>query len=387
MNREKFIKYLNSTDELDVKNLDEIRGVLDEYPYFQTAHMLLLKTLDNIQDMRFDNQLKFSAAHIGNRHILFNLIHKPRITIITDGSKSATISESAEEKQTEIVSGNELQPAADSITGSLPEEELKNETTRKDSKQEESLADRVLREVAEKKRQGKRKSEPDSTVTEIKATGDDASGAAEDRAGGTSSEFLLMDDKADITSQEEYDTAEMPGEKDFSKTVKTDTDLLELDKSDHFKGADPDQKDDSLSDGQKKKKLITAESIKGEAHSFFGWLDIMEPSAAIPAPVSEAKEESDDKGYELIDRFLKEKPRIEPRSPLDADNQPTDLSEDSLKENDEFFTETLAKIYMQQKHYKKAIYAYEKLSLKYPEKYSYFADQIDEIKRYINNDN
>jgi hypothetical protein len=91
MNRDKFINYLNSTDELDVKNLEEIRGVLDEYPYFQTAHMLLLKTMDNIQDMRFDNQLKYSAAHIGNRHILFNLIHKPQIKIATVADKSGKV--------------------------------------------------------------------------------------------------------------------------------------------------------------------------------------------------------------------------------------------------------------------------------------------------------
>jgi hypothetical protein len=43
-------------------------------------------------------------------------------------------------------------------------------------------------------------------------------------------------------------------------------------------------------------------------------------------------------------------------------------------------TETLAKVFLEQKKYHKAIQAYEILILKYPEKSSLFADRIIEIK-------
>jgi hypothetical protein len=47
-------------------------------------------------------------------------------------------------------------------------------------------------------------------------------------------------------------------------------------------------------------------------------------------------------------------------------------------------TETLAKVYLQQKNFKKALQAYHILSLKYPEKSGFFADQIRAINKQIN---
>jgi hypothetical protein len=43
-------------------------------------------------------------------------------------------------------------------------------------------------------------------------------------------------------------------------------------------------------------------------------------------------------------------------------------------------TETLAKVYLAQKKYENAIQAYRILSLKYPEKSGFFADQIKRIQ-------
>tara|TARA_B100001250_G_scaffold403745_1_gene418713 strand:+ start:19 stop:549 length:531 start_codon:yes stop_codon:yes gene_type:complete len=55
----------------------------------------------------------------------------------------------------------------------------------------------------------------------------------------------------------------------------------------------------------------------------------------------------------------------------------------SIKDNDHLTTETLAEIYIEQGHYERAIQAYEILCLKYPKKSSFFANQIDLLKKKI----
>ncbi|NND77183.1 MAG: hypothetical protein HKN39_03270 [Flavobacteriales bacterium] len=56
-------------------------------------------------------------------------------------------------------------------------------------------------------------------------------------------------------------------------------------------------------------------------------------------------------------------------------------AEKSLEESDDLSTETLAKIFVKQEKFEKAIKTYKKLGLKYPEKSVYFAAQIKKVKR------
>jgi hypothetical protein len=47
--------------------IGEVYELIDIFPYFQSAHLLLLKGLYNNADVKFDNQLRKSAIHIGDR--------------------------------------------------------------------------------------------------------------------------------------------------------------------------------------------------------------------------------------------------------------------------------------------------------------------------------
>lgn len=347
MNSEKFIEYLDNPETLDGRSLEEIKGVLQEYPYFQTAHMLLIKTLSNLKDMRLNNQLKISSAHVGNREILFELVHRHRFT---------------------------AGPAVEA---------------------DGSLADRILREIEQQKtgsgeREGSMEREMPVSGDPLVQTGDgDAKSRVEgtgtetdeENAGKVSPEVLIIDESAEIT-ETPAPGSDSPGSGPDTVKTREDNDLLEFEKSGN---ADDGLKNKAGAEGKaEKKNLIRDSDLQSEAHSFSEWLMMLGPDS--PARENEKSESRPDTSskYDLIDRFLTEKPRIEPRSPLDDSAPPVDMSAGSSHESDEFFTETLAKIYIQQKHYKKAIYAYEKLSLIYPEKYGYFADQIDEIKRLIN---
>ena len=81
---------------------------------------------------------------------------------------------------------------------------------------------------------------------------------------------------------------------------------------------------------------------------------------------------------ELIDKFITENPSIS--RPKAEFYNPLTVAQNSIIDQENIVSETLAKIYEQQGYVEKAISIYEKLSLKYPEKSRYFAAQIERLK-------
>ena len=115
---------------------------------------------------------------------------------------------------------------------------------------------------------------------------------------------------------------------------------------------------DELKDNQGK--------IKAEKYSFLDWFDI----------ISDDMPKVDEK-FDLIDEFIKNSPKIK----INNDYEVRSSFKTDQKIKDELITETLAKIYVKQEKFNKAIKAYEILSLKYPKKSSFFADQINDINK------
>ena len=84
---------------------------------------------------------------------------------------------------------------------------------------------------------------------------------------------------------------------------------------------------------------------------------------------------------EIIDSFLEKNPKIPKSKEKGNADDFLNLASDNKFNKSELMTETLAKIYVKQQKFKKAIYAYRILSLKYPEKSVLFANQIKKLQK------
>ncbi|TLP82783.1 hypothetical protein [Maribacter sp. ACAM166] len=132
-----------------------------------------------------------------------------------------------------------------------------------------------------------------------------------------------------------------------------------------------------------------------EKYSFSEWLSLASNS---PAEKTPAKAEVEKKNnlkastkmdsakknkFDRIDKFIANNPKI---VPTEQKNTSTDISSSTEINKNELMTETLARVYLEQKKYNKAIQAFKILSLKYPEKSGFFADRIKAVEK-IQKDN
>lgn len=139
-----------------------------------------------------------------------------------------------------------------------------------------------------------------------------------------------------------------------------------------------------------------------EKHSFQEWLQLSRTEPIDRSDevleeeknentVSESQEEEQSiieerkKKAEIINKFIETNPKISPVKP--GTSTPVVQIESNSEDNSYLMTETLARVYLEQKKYTKAIQAYEILILKYPEKITFFADRISDIKILQQNNN
>lgn len=150
------------------------------------------------------------------------------------------------------------------------------------------------------------------------------------------------------------------------------------------------------------------EFTKNDTHSFSEWLKLTkarpiersekifqkEETPSVSPEKKDSTQENIERKFELIDKFIQERPKINPVPSAGSSSETShkEISKVGGKDqvvphsqsSDSLMTETLARVYLQQKNYKKAIQAYKILILKNPEKSGFFADQIRAIEKSIN---
>ncbi|MEL6812936.1 MAG: hypothetical protein AAFP76_16550 [Bacteroidota bacterium] len=146
------------------------------------------------------------------------------------------------------------------------------------------------------------------------------------------------------------------------------------------------KEEDTAPSSEEKDKIEVNEPLpfsQSDTHSFGEWLKL---TKATPIQREETKEEETSaqkkkqRKFELIEKFIQERPKLEPQ---EVSKKNKNLAKPFTQAQDTLMTETLAKVYLQQKNYKKAIQAYKILILKNPEKSGFFADQIRAIEKLI----
>lgn len=316
MNKQEFTYLLSNPGNITGHQTGAVNAIIEAYPYFQSARALYLKGLKNQESFKYNQELKKTAAYTADRSILFDFITSEAFI---QNEISQIIKQNDEYVKTLDVSMEDI-----SVNKRV------------------TIDDRLKQQI-------------------IDTTG--------------------VLDPALFEPKEERINKEIPFTLDTSDIIEEAT----IDKI--------EPQSTSASDILKLGKPL--EFDKHESHSFTEWLKLTrfhpikrdnditekpqeennEPDILNETVVDDNFEKT--KKFQLIDKFISQNPKIDPRTPA---NPKLNLAKLQNIQPEELMTETLARIYVEQKNYSKAIQSYKILSLKYPEKSSLFAIQIKALE-------
>lgn len=281
MNQQQFINYIKNPEELDDHSLPLLENLVREYPYFQTASILLALNCFKRNHIKFNDRLKIAAAYASDRKLLKTHINR-------------------------LALHNNPKPQPVKIDNGITTEKTETIPSQQADNKAISLGELF----------SQLKSEVDIYMIQASESSSREQIAKLQTLAGKLEELIGSEEKTGTIAGKKK-----PGKR--SGTMEYDLGHLE-----------------EIPAG--KKKQIT--------------------------------------NVDLIDKFIQEEPRIVPK-PTFFD--PLDVARNSLLDNESVVSETLAEIYYKQGNLSKAMKIYKKLSLVNPQKSSYFAAQIEKIRKEI----
>ncbi len=399
MNQEKFIEYVNNPNKLNDKSLLELGELVDNYPYFQAARLLYLKNLNLEKNIKFNSQLKITAAHISDKKIIYRLIHSQlkvakenKATVNTPDAPELVPAIPKEEVKLSIESEiknkkNNLQPEEKSTKYSENNifELVVDENVNKDSKPElakelelkdkEPIVNIEVKKEPTNKIETEKKKEEEIPFSEMSIADQILYKINKDKSPKNKNEESIADIilKKIKESKKEQSTSKSKASVVDKKAYSTKITQTKVKSKQHI-STDQKQPEKNSQEINKEKVSYTKDRniLDDQNNTFADWVDIISK-----------KDEDKKSNSNLIDDFVNTKPLLKRQKP--ANKTQKDLSKNSVDDNNSLITESLINIYIKQKLFEKAIQSYEKLSLKFPEKNVYFANRMKEIKKLINN--
>lgn len=344
------LEYIDKPELLNQSSIYQLGKLINDYPFFQTAHVLFLKALKSQNNIDFEQQLSKSSVYISDRDLLFKFLNK-EIKLV--------------DKIEEIVEIEKKSPE------SSPDKKLlKNKNVRREINDSfEGLGENISKTI--------------SSQLEFSVIKED------DKLEFPSEIYFIEEER-----EGKNNIITIDADPDDIKKLRKRSDILQIEevKPACSSALPAEQAGDKVSfaGGKEKKFIKNSTTIKGTEESF----ELIETEKIQSKGLNEIqkpKEIFDISDYvdedtlamndDLISKFIENNPRIKPK---ETEEENHDMSVDSVNEDTNLLSETLVKVYIKQGLFEKAIQSYKKLSLKYPEKSIYFAGQIKIIEEQIN---
>jgi hypothetical protein len=351
MLQQQFIQMVRSPQPVTPENLAELEALVNEYPFFETAHLLYTKGLHRANAINYSKQLRKTAIVANSRTVLYELLHQkqPEVTPVELPVKEEVKPVIAEQKIDE-----EKQAPQKISPVTVTSDEIKviyvNTVTEKPVL--------IEKPVVEEKRPAAEKEIPAEVENSKK-------------------ELDIIKDIENETEAPVHEFSQEKLNKDIESEIKrgviqsyVETEVIKTPELEKEENTEPGSFTDWL------------HKIKKEAGT------IQKPEPKLPAkeektveekPKIEKKPSFFEQNKQIIDKIIESDPG---RIKLGSNKffTPAIDAKQSLLENEHLVTETLAKIYALQGNISKAIRAYEILSLKFPQKSVYFASLIEKLK-------
>jgi tetratricopeptide (TPR) repeat protein len=315
LNLSEYTYLLNNPNAVNEKQAKALETVVDSFPFFQSARALYLKGLYNQDSYKYNFALKQTAAHTTDRSVLFDFITSDEFTII---EKDIYEQKLAQLMDIEVVESN-IDYAIFTETNNVIEIQDVEEST--------------------------------LPIVEFESI--------------AAIEFVKVEELETPINHSEFEEKIIP--------VETINEVISIDIT----------KDKQIAEENTiaEEKLQLGKPIsfsQNEQHSFQEWLQLasinqIERKTEVSKPLFSAKpiEKEDQKvgnisdkqkKLEIIDKFIETNPKITPAREVVE----TPVKSIEISDTTHLMTETLARVYLEQKKFSKAIQAYEKLILKYP---------------------